>query len=59
MTSIEKHKQLQERVIEKREEHEDRLADILQDEIETTPIETADSVGQFLARLKEETRETE
>lgn len=59
MTSIEKHQKLHARVVEKRGEHEDRLADILQDEIETAPIETADSVGQFLARLKEETRETE
>lgn len=59
MTSIEKLHKLQSRMHEKRDEHEDRLADILQDEIKAAEIETADSVGQFLARLKEEAREME
>lgn len=56
MPNIEKVRILQNRVATKRAEHEDRLADILQDELDSAEVETASSVGQFLERLKEEDR---
>jgi predicted chitinase len=43
--------QLQETVRQKRVAHEDRLADILQDEITSVDVDTSVSVGQFLAQL--------
>ena len=55
MANIEKMKELRETVKENRTAHEDRLADILQDEIIAAEVDPTVSVGRFLEQLVENT----